>query len=68
MKKYLIVASNERSYLDLKNVVLELKKRNLPYFFLYSNSSERLFPNVNLNQFNYLDILKLNLFHVVKKI
>ena len=53
MKKYLIVASNERSYLDLKNIVLELKERNIPYFFLYSNSSERLFPNVNLDQFNY---------------
>jgi len=53
MKKYLIVASNERSYLDLKNIVLELKKRNLPYLFLYSTSSERLFPATALDQFNY---------------
>ena len=44
MKKYLIVASNERSYLDLKNVVIELKERNIPYFFFYNNSTERFFP------------------------
>jgi hypothetical protein len=63
MKKYLIVASNERSYLDLKNVVLELKERNIPYFFLYSNSSERLFPNVNLDQFNYDTNIESNVQH-----
>ena len=51
--KYLVVASDERSYLDLKNVVLELKKRNLPYFFLYSNSSSRLYPHIHLDNFSY---------------
>ena len=51
--KYLIVASDERSYLDLKNVVLELKKRNLPYFFLYSNSPSRLYPHIHLDNFSY---------------
>ena len=53
MNKYLIFSSDERSYLDLKNVVLELKKRNLPYFFLYSNSNNRIFPKQNLDNFSY---------------
>lgn len=53
MNKYLIFSSDERSYLDLKNIVLELKNRNLPYFFLYSNSSNRIFPHQNLDNFSY---------------
>ena len=53
MNKYLIVASDERSYLDLKNVVLELKKRKLPYFFLYNNSSSKLYTQHSLQSFNY---------------
>ena len=53
MNKYLIVASDERSYLDLKNVVLELKNRKLPYFFLYNNSSTKLYPQHSLQNFNY---------------
>ena len=53
MNKYLIFASDERSYSDLKNIVLELKKRDLPYFFLYSNSNNRLFPFQNLEEFSY---------------
>jgi len=53
MNKYLIVASDERSYLDLKNIVLELKKRNLPYFFLYNDSNIKLYPNISLDSFKY---------------
>jgi len=53
MNKYLIVATDNRSYLDLKNVVLELKTRNLPYFFLYCNSSIRLAPHTNIQNFSY---------------
>lgn len=53
MNKYLIFASDERSYLDLVNVVLELKKRNLPYFFLYSKSPHRISPTHQLEQFSY---------------
>ena len=32
MNSYFIFASDERSYLDLKNIVIELKNRDLPYF------------------------------------
>jgi hypothetical protein len=53
MNKYLVVASDERSYLDLKNVVLELKNRKLPYFFLYNDNSTKLYPNLSLNNFKY---------------
>ena len=53
MNKYLIVASDERSYLDLKNVVLELKNRNLPYFFLYNDSDHKLYPSKSIEQFKY---------------
>lgn len=53
MNKYLIVATDDRSYLDLKNVVIELKNRNLPYFFLYSNSNIRISPTTHLQEFSY---------------
>ena len=53
MNKYLIVASDERSYFELKNVVLELKKKNLPYFFLYNDSNIKLYPHTSLNNFKY---------------
>tara|TARA_R110001592_G_scaffold14672_3_gene65395 strand:- start:10345 stop:11475 length:1131 start_codon:yes stop_codon:yes gene_type:complete len=53
MNKYLIVASDERSYFELKNVVLELKKKNLPYFFLYNDSNIKLCPHTSLNNFKY---------------
>jgi hypothetical protein len=53
MNKYFIFASDERSYLDLINVVLEIKKRNLPYFFLYSRESQRIAPSQDLNKFSY---------------
>ena len=51
MNKYFIFASDERSYLDLKNVVLELKNRNLPYFFLYNDLSDKLSPQSSLGYF-----------------
>mgnify|MGYP003642354900 CR=1 FL=1 len=53
MNKYFIFASDERSYLDLKNIVLELKNRNLPYFFLYSREPQRISPAHNIDKFNY---------------
>ena len=53
MNKYFIFASDERSYLDLKNVVLELKNRNLPYFFLYNDLSDKLSPQSSLGYFKY---------------
>lgn len=53
MKKYFIFASDERSYLDLKNIVLELKKRKLPYFFLYARTSHRISPVGQFDKFNY---------------
>lgn len=53
MNKYLIVASDERSYLELKNVVLELKNQNLPYFFLYNDNNVKLHPNLSLDNFKY---------------
>lgn len=53
MNKYLIIASDERSYLDLKNVVLELKNRNLPYFFLYNDLPTKLSPQSSLEHFKY---------------
>ena len=53
MNKYLVIASDERSYLDLKNVVLELKNRNLPYFFLYNDSNIKLSPHTSLDNFKY---------------
>jgi len=60
MNRYLIIATDERSYLDLINVVLELKKRNLPYFFLYNNSPTKLYPNVHLEHFSYDTNIKSN--------
>ena len=53
MNKYFIIASDERSYLDVINVVQELKKRKLPYFFLYSRGPHRISPAHSLNKFNY---------------
>lgn len=53
MNKYLIVATDDRSYLDLKNIVIELRNRNLPYFFLYSNSNTRISPTTHLQEFSY---------------
>ena len=51
MNKYLIISTDDRSYLDLKNLSIELRSRNLPYFFLYSNTSHRVSPQTNLEDF-----------------
>lgn len=51
--KVLIVATDNRSFLDLKNVVVELSKQNVEYFFLYSKSATRQYPAGNLDQFSY---------------
>jgi len=48
MNKVLLVASNTRSYLDLKNIVLEFKIRNHPYFFLYTLDSGETFYDSNI--------------------
>lgn len=53
MNKYLVVATDERSYLDLKNVVLELKDRGLPYFFLFNDSPHRIDPRSSLQSYSY---------------
>ena len=59
MKSYFIFASDERSYLDLINIVRELKKRGLPYYFLFTKSQERLIPTHFINEYN-LSITILN--------
>lgn len=42
-KKYLLLASDERSYLDLFNISKELNRQNKPFCFLYSLTQERSF-------------------------
>tara|TARA_Y100000592_G_scaffold98813_1_gene172899 strand:+ start:1507 stop:2625 length:1119 start_codon:yes stop_codon:yes gene_type:complete len=66
MNKYLIVASDERSYLDLKNIVLELKKQNLPYFFLYNDSNIKSYPYISLSNFKYDTNISSNELHPSK--
>lgn len=51
--KILIIATCQRSFLDLKNIVLELKHRNIPYFFLYNNNLNISSPKYNIELFNY---------------
>ncbi len=53
MKNYLLFAPDDRAYLDLVNIVLELKKRNLPFFFLYSRSPMTQHPRQSLEQYQY---------------
>lgn len=52
-KKILIIATCQRSFFDLKNIVLELKNRNISYFFLYNDTPEILSPKYNTNLFKY---------------
>ena len=49
--KYLIISTDNRSYYDLKNLAVELESRNLPYFFLYTNSPHRISPKNNIQEF-----------------
>jgi hypothetical protein len=51
--KILVVATDIRSFLDLKNIVIELKKQEVDYFFLYSQSLTRQNPSSNLDLFGY---------------
>lgn len=63
--KILIIATCQRSFLDLKNVVLELKNRNIQYFFLYTNNLNVVSPRHNIELFNYdsnLEIKNKNYF------
>lgn len=59
-KKILIIATCQRSFLDLKNVVVELKNRNIPYFFLYNDTTEIASPKYNIELFNYDSNINLN--------
>ena len=53
MNKYFIFASDARSYLELINVVRELKNQNQQYFFLYNLNPKTLAPHAELDKFNY---------------
>lgn len=53
MKNYFIFASDKRAYLDTINVVKELKKRNINYFYLFSQDPVTQFPTHNLDNFSY---------------
>tara|TARA_Y100001938_G_scaffold150550_1_gene242009 strand:+ start:2162 stop:3274 length:1113 start_codon:yes stop_codon:yes gene_type:complete len=50
---YFIFASDKRAYLDTINVVKELKKRGLNYFYLFSEESSTQFPHQDLSKFSY---------------
>lgn len=58
--KVLVVATDMRSFLDLKNVVVELDKQNVEYFFLYSKMPTRYFPANNLDKYSYDTNVKLS--------
>lgn len=60
MNNYFIFASDKRAYLDTINVVKELKKRNLNYFYLFSEESSTQYPHQNLNNFSYDTNVDLN--------
>ena len=53
VKSFFLLSTDLRSFLDLKNVTLELDKRNIPYFFLYSTQTQRRSPAGNLESFQY---------------
>jgi hypothetical protein len=56
---YFIFASDKRSYLDTINVVKELKKRNINYFYLFSKHIQTQNPS-DLTNFNYDTNVDLN--------
>jgi hypothetical protein len=58
--KVLVVATDIRSFLDLKNVVIELGKQHVEYFFLYSKSTTRQYPAGNLDNYSYDTNVELN--------
>lgn len=49
----LLFASSNRSYTALQNVYLELTKRGIPAFFLFSNSTNVSYPTVEIDKFQY---------------
>lgn len=49
----LLFASSYRSYSALQNVYLELSKRNIPTFFLFSTSSDVAYPTHQIETFEY---------------
>lgn len=57
--KILIVATDIRSFLDLKNVAIELDRQGIEYFFLYSKETTRQFPAGNLDKYAYDTNVKL---------
>ncbi len=60
MSNYFIFASDKRAYLDTINVVTELSRRNLNYFYLYSEDINTQHPLQSMDKFSYdtnLDLL-----------
>jgi hypothetical protein len=53
MKNFLLIASDIRSFLDLKNIASELAARNIPYFFLYSLNQDKYYPHLSLGTYSY---------------
>ncbi len=54
INKYFIFASDERSFLELKNIVGEIKKRNLPYFFLFNDKPQKVNEvHLNIQKYNF---------------
>jgi hypothetical protein len=51
--KVLIIATDIRSFLDLKNVAIELNNQNVEYFFLYNKNIIKYSPIENLNKYFY---------------
>lgn len=49
----LLFASSYKSYTSLQNVYIELVKRNVPTFFLYSTATDISYPNLSIEQFSY---------------
>lgn len=53
MDKYFIFASNCRAYVELINVVKELKEKGEKYFFLYTTNTISSSPVKSIDNFNY---------------
>lgn len=53
MKKFLLIASDIRSFLDLKNIAKELAYKNIPYFFLYNPNPDKYYPHLSLGTYSY---------------
>jgi len=53
MNKVFILSTDNRSFQDLINVVSELKRRNIPYFFLYNTTDEKNYPRNIIEKYAY---------------